>query len=937
MKLYSLIKNLMKINCFKDLKSLLIRDDLAEPNLTFSGKIINCKPVENSNFLNLNIRIGEESCDEFVSLQALNSAEAGDDIEFDSNKIKISVLNNKNYVELINPAIKKNKNKNKANDKLKVFNFDIFKFVYSYNDIAFSQNKENYIFSIILKVKQFDNKKHQYEFYDIYGEKVPLDYSTIKNKIEGQKIFIFNSFRYIKDSNDFFLLTPSKYSTIQEIDENNVLFNKDIQINDDNIISFIGVINDFKLENNKIELFDEQNRKYYAILNNRLFKKLEIECLCKFQCFINLNKDRLLKMTEFSDIIPYQKTIILFKCIKSIKEKDYYNQIIIDNIIKDIENKDDEIKFELPIGNTKKNILVKTIKLKKKDDIKEEVSYRIEINKGKENKSNIYLGKDGRFSYQLYYQTINDDFNLHDDFNLIINNETFKFSNFDYFKNRLKKRMTFINIPTELYKTEEFSLNKKDANKNNSIKILKLINEKETEYKFNILPEETKMKNIEYNKLEIDKDYELINSFYNEYFKEGNTLEKDHINIKKNSDNKYHNLFYGQKKIENFKNYINKELKEYNFQNNERDYLFVKKLCFSLLYYGKRNGSFKIALYNYITFIKSEINYFNNLEFIERINCLISLTKEYLEDNNIWEIKLVSVEDENNEEFKFVIDAHKLFLGIIDELTENSSLFQIIHQFNSMIYNELESNEAMYSGSILNLKDVQLEIYKNLNSFYFCSPAKKKLYASIYNCTKVTILYYNEFSNDKIKESEQLDKINKRMSAAVLLVLFHELGGHLKTHINNESDSPRRIYLNDLNVKTINLKKNDSGFLLEYLFVKGSIEVKNFVNSDNSEQLLNKNIYIGSDFIELNKILNTIKNSVSKTPEPNVDLIKQLFSKGKISTQDKKNILKFDYKSLNYQQLTALLSEMDDKTFDECKEIYEYYLSTYFSNPNKKC
>jgi hypothetical protein len=115
------------------------------------------------------------------------------------------------------------------------------------------------------------------------------------------------------------------------------------------------------------------------------------------------------------------------------------------------------------------------------------------------------------------------------------------------------------------------------------MKILKLINEKETEYKFNILPEETKMKNIEYNKLELDKDYELINSFYNEYFKVDNALEKDHISIKKNPNNKYHNLFFGQKKIEKFKNYINEELKEYNFQNNEKDYIFVKKLCFSLL------------------------------------------------------------------------------------------------------------------------------------------------------------------------------------------------------------------------------------------------------------------------------------------------------------------------------------------------------------------
>lgn len=70
--------------------------------------------MENCNFIELKIRIGEKSCDEFVSLQALNSIEAGDDIEFDSNKIKISVLNNKNYIELINPVIKKIKIKSKT-------------------------------------------------------------------------------------------------------------------------------------------------------------------------------------------------------------------------------------------------------------------------------------------------------------------------------------------------------------------------------------------------------------------------------------------------------------------------------------------------------------------------------------------------------------------------------------------------------------------------------------------------------------------------------------------------------------------------------------------------------------------------------------------------------------------------------------------------------
>lgn len=35
------------------------------------------------------------------------------------------------------------------------------------------------------------------------------------------------------------------------------------------------------------------------------------------------------------------------------------------------------------------------------------------------------------------------------------------------------------------------------------------------------------------------------------------------------------------------------------------------------------------------------------------------------------------------------------------------------------------------------------------------------------------------------------------------MILLHELGGHLKTHINNKADSPGIIFLSNLNVENI--------------------------------------------------------------------------------------------------------------------------------------
>ena len=40
---------------------------------------------------------------------------------------------------------------------------------------------------------------------------------------------------------------------------------------------------------------------------------------------------------------------------------------------------------------------------------------------------------------------------------------------------------------------------------------------------------------------------------------------------------------------------------------------------------------------------------------------------------------------------------------------------------------------------------------------------------------------------------------------------------------------------------------------------------------------------------------------------------------------------------MNYLQLTQIFAEIDEKTFNENEDAYKYYLSEFFSDPDKKC
>jgi len=515
------------------------------------------------------------------------------------------------------------------------------------------------------------------------------------------------------------------------------------------------------------------------------------------------------------------------------------------------------------------------------------------------------LGKDGKFSYQIY-TLANDETKLKKEFNLIIDGSKFQFKNYETYENKLKNRITFINIPNDLQNTNNKNSENNFKGLNNNIKILKLINDKENEFKFKLLLEKEQKDQINYN------ESNLIDSFYDQYFTNIYKLEKD-SKIIKLKENIYHKLFYDKKEIEKLKKYIKNGFNNYIFNNNEKDYQFMKKICFAYLYNEKKESDFISFLFNY----KRNILNITDLDFIERIRILIAITNEYSWQKKPSYLRISFIGDNNYD--KSINEAHKTFLEIIDGLKEECSLFHAIHQFNSIIKVEMIYNENMYSGSILTLNDIKLDIIKNLNRFYLVSYEENHLYDAIYSNSKVTILYYDVITNSLFKDRSPSKDEEKRISSAILMILLGELCGHPKIHINNKIDSPRTIFSPNLNLITLNLKKNDYKFLLEFLLPGGSIEVSNFIYSEKSKELLNKNLYLGDNFEKLKNILISIG---SKTIE------KKILSE--------KDLVKFNYEKLNYQQLTKLFSEMDEETFNNNQEVYKYYLSKFFGNSDKK-
>ena len=277
----------------------------------------------------------------------------------------------------------------------------------------------------------------------------------------------------------------------------------------------------------------------------------------------------------------------------------------------------------------------------------------------------------------------------------------------------------------------------------------------------------------------------------------------------------------------------------------------------------------------------------------------------------------------------------KKFLNIISRLTENCAFYKAIRQFNSIILEDTLSQKKMYSGSILNIQDIQLELYKNIGQFCIIQTGKPNRYGSYWSCAR-TIFINPDTILDKYYLNESVsNNIIKRTTSGTLYIIFHETAGYLKTHINSETDSPNQIFVKDINLQEIKMIKNDSGFLFENIFQCSSISFKYFIDSSISEDLLDEELYLEDNFDNLLNKLKVIKNAFSRNNN-NVNYTNEQEKKQK-ELFDKIEDVNLNYDKMTINVLIDFFSSLNDETMAkmENSEDNKFFL-TFFEEKGKK-
>ena len=709
--------------------------------------------------------------------------------------------------------------------------------------------KQDYLYTLILKVREIKEKPQQYKFQleDIYNNPVIIEQLDL-NELENKKIYCFHGFIY---NSSISKIERTEISHIEELSSSmcNLQNREDIlKLKDNSLVNIKGKVQSFNITDKIITIQDENKNIYKINASYYLIKQISLNTECTLYNFEKKNNNELF-FTNYSFIEAEEETIIEFNFPLYDSEDKYYNKIKINNIYYDINNKNIKIKVD---DKDKSDLFLQKIIYERieKEKCLDSYEFSLELNKGKIYSFNSSMEKGG-FSYDFYIQSLNEAYLPK---NLVVQLKGEKLIlTPDKNGNQLKERFTIINFPKQDIKTIlELNEDIKDKDNggdfkyfllidNNNKKILKKFEKKEQENKkdpFNI------DKNLE-KKLEKASKQCYIN--YNE------NIEDKLYNIDKDSINKISNLMYD----------ISNGFMCFKFENTKRHYKIIKDIvAFSLNYFEN------VLLGKYYSFWKNYeilLDSMLDLEYIDRIKILISFMVKilnYIEDERICYdmFHLVDIDNIRSlKNFPFVKDAFDIFYKIIDDLNEDCPLFQAIHQFNSIIYNDVIYGEEQHSGSILNLNDIKLQLIKNINRFIFISEKSFNDCNDYANYEKTGLLVtVNIFSFSK-NENEILNIANiKKETSIVLFLLFHECLGHQKKNINNEKAlTPRKHYEN--NFQEYSKEGLDTGNVLEIILTGKIIIIKYFMNSINSEKLLDPKLYTGKDLNELQNIYTLIE------------------------------------------------------------------------------
>lgn len=892
----------------------IIEQIKAKMNIFYQCKII--KEIMNNNvpFKIIKLSIDEEESESFIVNENTENL-TGKMIKFYVNSLKIRIINNRPYFFIQKYKLENNNIENK-NNLLMNLESNLYKIITSIEKI-----EKKSLYTLILKAREIKVKSQQYEFQFEDSNKNIVAISGLENvDIENGKIYCFNGYNY----NSLYLkFEPTCISNIEELSPKTLrIYNSKeiLESKENSLLNFQGKVKTFNIENNIITIEDENSKIYKVNANYHLIKQLSLNAENKFYNFYKKN-DKEFIYSNLSFVEGKEETFIEFNFPLYDFETKYYNKIKINEKYYDINNK----RIKIPVEDKNKNIIFSQKIIYEKiteEKILDSYSVDLDVDKGKTYHLTSSIEKND-FSYEFFIQSIKEE-NLPKNINIKIKDKIINIEP-DKNYNKLKERFSVINIPKQSVETI-FNLSDKDNSiddkhnfkyllmiDNNNIKTLKKFEKSETtREKIDFyISKETE------NKLEKASKQCYIN------FIEDN---KDKLyNVDKNDANIFVNLI--GKLVDGFRNF--------NFQNTKRHYKIIKNITsFCINYcYDLFLGKYYSLRKNYEILLDSMLN----LEYIDRIKILITFMKKLMDtavdenENIFYEMfHLIDVDnDKSYELFSFVKDAFDVFYKIIDELTEDCPFFKAIDQFNSLIYKDVISSENQHSGSILNLNDIKLEIVKNMNRFIFLSEKSGNScndYADFEPSGLLVTIYMFSFTED---EKYIFDEKNyKKATSAVLFLLFHECLGHQKKNINNENAiTPRKHHKNDF--KEFICEGIDTGTALEMILLEKKMNISYLMKSNNSEKLLDPNLYTGKDFSKLQSIYLSIENDIINKKNNNIE-IDERNNKIKSMSQNKTK-LKMKEHHLMYYDLIRVFSGISEEEKKNLKdnEDYQRFLRMY--------
>ena len=434
------------------------------------------------------------------------------------------------------------------------------------------------------------------------------------------------------------------------------------------------------------------------------------------------------------------------------------------------------------------------------------IQIKLFVYKGCLNEANLFIKQKCLFAFEFIYFSL--DNSLPKEIKIFSKpNQEYITNKFHTFGSKIRQSITFINIPPQ---------DKEDLKKGNSFLKVFLCKQGNTE-----LFGTFSLKSIEYEKQTsyeydpiIDKNLFNIYDDYLECLEE----KKDITTFEK----KY--LSFGEYTNQIFESSMEDNFNLYQFDENEKTLHYFNSLCLWYLLFitTKKPPKFYSYANEYVNLYK-KINDRKGLSYIEKIKILITFVNITLEEQNNFNCPKFYFCDELDKDNPYKV-ANDFQFGIIENITEESCLFQPLLFFNSYIMDNIYCGgfkfvklvKPAYSISMLSLDLIKEHLRKSIKNYFFVLEKynikdKRNYKASMHKFSKIVI--YNEnvlLANKVCRKMHQIDKLTAKSESKFIKTFAFTL--------NLENLHENFSHGKENNIKESSTLYFDRNFKLSYIY-----------------------------------------------------------------------------------------------------------------------